>query len=200
MLRKLFTTAAVWALLSGTAYAIPVAAGDTIRGSYSFTTFGALEVAPNSLLLRLSSADLFGGSDAVGVRILDSSLTPLLFSRVDAITAALDPTIAIPTERSDFLPGVLGPSDPPRIPRAGFVDITGLAGSFDVASLTLFGIEVTGAIGITRQAQVSDFYSVTTSATPVPLPAPGLLLAGVIGGLFGLGFWKRGHEDKPAPA
>nr|WP_319385539.1 hypothetical protein [uncultured Roseibium sp.] len=195
MLRTFFTTTAIWAFLSSSAVAIPVAAGDTIRGSYTFTTFGALEVAPNSLLLRLSSADLFGGSDAVGVRILDSSLTPLLFSRVDAITAALDPTIAIPTERSDFLPGVLGPSDPPRIPRTGFVDITGLAGSFDVVSLTLFGIEVTGAIGITRQVQVSAFETVETPVTPVPLPAPGLLLAGILGGLFGLGFWKRGRTD-----
>ncbi|MEM1130374.1 MAG: hypothetical protein AAGH83_07610 [Pseudomonadota bacterium] len=200
MLRTFFTAAAIWAFLSSTAQAVPVAAGDTIRGSYAFATFGAQELEPNSLLLRLSPADLFGGLDAVGVRILDSSLTPLLFSRVDAITAALDPTIAIPTERSDFLPGVLGPSDPPRIPRTGFVDVTGLAGSFDVASLTVFGIEVTGAIGITRQAQVTGFEPVTTPITPVPLPAPGLLLAGVLGSLLGLGVFKRGRRDKSETA
>lgn len=200
MLRTFFTTTAFWAFLSSAAVAVPVAAGDTIRGSYTFTTFGALELEPNSLLLRLSSADLFGGSDAVGVRILDSNLTPLLFSRVDAITTALDATVGIPTERSAFLPGVLGPSDPPRIPRTGFVDITGLAGSFDVASLTVFGIEVTGAIGITRQAQVSAFEAVETPATPVPLPAPGLLLAGVLGGFLGFSLWKRGREGQTGAA
>lgn len=196
MLRTIFTSAAIWACLSSAAIAVPVGTGDTIRGSYTFATFGAQELEPNSLLLRLSSADLFGGSDAVGVRILDSSLTPLLFSRVDALTPAQDPTVGIPTDRSNFLPGVLGPSDPARIPRSGFVDITGLAGSFDVASLTLFGIEVTGAIGITRQVQVSEFEAVTTPTTPVPLPAPGLLLAGVLGGFLGLGFWKRGRKDR----
>jgi len=196
MLRRLFTTAAIWASLSSAAYAVPVAAGDTIRGSYAFATFGAQELEPNSLLLRLSSADLFGGGDAVGVRILDSSLTPLLFTRVDALTTAQDATVGLPTERSDFLPGVLGPSDPARIPRTGFVDITGLAGSFDVASLTLFGIEVTGAIGITRQVQVSDFDRVTAPLTPVPLPAPGLLLVGAFGGFLGFGFWKRGRRNR----
>ncbi len=200
MLRTFFTAAAIWAFLSSTAQAVPVAAGDTIRGSYAFATIGAQELEPNSLLLRLSPADLFGGLDALGVRILDSSLPPLLISRVAAITAALDPTIAIPTERSDFLPGVLGPSDPPRIPRTGFVDVTGLAGSFDVASLTVFGIEVTGAIGITRQAQVTGFEPVTTPITPVPLPAPGLLLAGVLGSLLGLGVFKRGRRDKSETA
>ena len=200
MLRTFFTTTAIWAFLSSAAAAVPVVAGDTIRGSYSFTTFGALEVAPNSLLLRLSSADLFGGSDAVGVRILDSTLTPLLFTRVDAVSTAQDATVVIPTERSNFLPGILGPSDPARIPRTGFVDITGLAGSFDVASLTLFGIEVTGAIGITRQAQVTEFKPVTTPITPVPLPAPGLLLAGVLGSLLGLGVFQRGRMGKPETA
>ncbi|WP_434053924.1 MAG: hypothetical protein RDA78_03205 [Roseibium sp.] len=195
MLRTIFTSAAIWAFLSSAAIAVPVGTGDTIQGSYTFATFGAPELEPNSLLLRLSSADLFGGNDAVGVRILDSSLTPLLFSRVDALTPAQDPTVGIPTDRSNFLPGVLGPSDPARIPRSGFVDITGLAGSLDVASLTLFGIEVTGAIGITRQVQVSEFEALTTPTTPVPLPAPGLLLAGVLGGFFGLGFWKRGRKD-----
>ncbi|WP_306144485.1 hypothetical protein [Roseibium sp. MMSF_3412] len=195
MLRKLFTAAAIWASLSSAVYAVPVGAGDTIRGSYAFATFGAQELEPNSLLLRLSPADLFGGVDAVGVRILDTSLTPLLFTRVDALTTALDATVGLPTERSDFLPGVLGPSDPARIPRTGFVEITGLAGSFDVASLTFSGIEVTGAIGITRQAQVTEFEPVTTPMTPVPLPAPGLLLAGVLGGFLGLGFWKHGQKD-----
>ncbi|MEO1114836.1 MAG: hypothetical protein AAFY05_20990 [Pseudomonadota bacterium] len=200
MLRTFFTTAAIWAFLSGAAQAVPVAAGDTVRGSYAFATFGALELEPNSLLLRLSPADLFGGLDAVGVRILDSSLTPLLFTRVDALTTAQDATIGLPTERSDFLPGVLGPSDPARVPRTGFVEITGLAGSFDVASLTFSGIEVTGAIGITRQAQVTGFEPVTTPTTPVPLPAPGLLLAGLLGSLFGLGVFKRRSRGKPETA
>ncbi|MET1413381.1 hypothetical protein ABVF61_13985 [Roseibium sp. HPY-6] len=194
MLKHLFSIAAVWALLSSAAQAVPVSAGDTIRGSFTFTTFGALEVEPNSFLLRLSAVDLFGGSDTVGIRILDSNLAPLLFTTFSANGAGLDATIGIPTNRSDFLPGVLGPSDPARIPLTGFVDITGLAGSFDVASINLSGIEYQGAIGITRQALVRAFEPVQTPVTPVPLPAAGFLLAGAVAGLFGFRFTRSGKN------
>jgi len=193
MFNRLITFASILMFCSGVAHAIPVNPGDTIRGSYAFPTFGATELEPTSFLLRLFSADLFGGADAVGIRILDEGLNPLLFTTFNANGTALDPTIGIPVSLSDFLPGVLGPSDPARIPRTGFVDVTGLAGSFDVSSLSLFGTEFVGKVGILRQARVDEFYAVTTPTT-VPLPAAGFLLAGAVAGLFGFraGKTRRG--------
>lgn len=185
MFKRLIILATVLALHSGAAQAIPVTTGDTVRGSYTFTTFGASELEPTSIQLGLSSADLFGGADSVGIRVLDGALNPLLFTRFDASGSGLDPSVGITVSASDFLPDVLGPTDPPKIPQTGFVDITGLGGSFDVSVLTLFATEAGGSIGFLRQAQVSEFKALSPPPTAVPLPATGLLLAGAIAGLFG---------------
>ncbi|WP_299475965.1 hypothetical protein [uncultured Roseibium sp.] len=198
MFKYLFAAAVILAVQSSTAHAITVTSGDTIRGSYTFPTFGATELEPTSYLLRLASADLFGGGDAVGIRILDESFNPLLFTTFNANGSALDPTIGIQVSLSDFLPGVLGPGDPARVPRSGFVDITGLAGSFDVSSLSLFGTEHIGNVGVLRQVRVVEFDAVTTPTTPVPLPAAGFLLAGSVAGLLGFRFARTGKNTRSA--
>ncbi|WP_282045406.1 hypothetical protein [Roseibium album] len=105
MFNRLITFASILMLCSGVAHAIPVNPGDTIRGSYAFPTYGATELEPTSFLLRLFSADLFGGADAVGTRILDEGLNPLLFTTLNASGTALDPTIGIPVKSLGFPSG-----------------------------------------------------------------------------------------------
>ena len=178
-------TLAAFALISAQlapADAAQLNPGEVIRGVYSFTTTGITELEPVAFQLRLSSIDLFGDGDSVGIRYLDSSLNVLSFTRFDAIGKGLDPTVGITFDTDDFLPGVL-----PNVPLSGFVEIEALQGSFDVVNLNLSVLEQFGAIGVLRQSLVSDFDRVEVSPAPIPLPGGlSLSLAGVLV-LFGIG-------------
>lgn len=185
MTKSILTALALICLQATPSSALSVNTGQTIRGAYSFATSGLTGLEPTSFLLRLSSADLFGGTDAVGIRYLDNSLNPLTFSRFDAGGTALDPTIGLTFNSTDFLPGVLNPTDPLRVPRSGFIEIMGLAGSFDVSAIDLFATEFVSVLGSPRQVRVTEFQYVTTAPAPVPLPATGLFLASGLLGLFG---------------
>ncbi|MEO1455900.1 MAG: hypothetical protein AAFV31_19010 [Pseudomonadota bacterium] len=163
--------------------ALTVTSGNVIRGVYSFATFGATTVEPTSFLLRLSSADLFGDGDSVGIRYLAPDLTPLSFSQFDSTTPGLDPTVGILFKPSDMLV----PVGTPAIPSAGFLEIVGLAGSFDVLSVHLTANEDVSGSNLIRRTNVSDFELVDTSVPPVPLPPAVYLLLLSLAGMFGLG-------------
>lgn len=190
MFRYIMIAVTVVTLQASTAQAITVTAGETIRGRFDFPTAVAQDLTPSSFLLRLSSADLFGNGDAVGIRLLDSGLNTLSLSQFAPGGTGLDPTVGIPFDLSDFLPGVIGAMNPPKIPKSGFVEIVGLAGSFDVTALDIFGTEQIGALNVFRQDRVSEFEQVITAPSQVPLPSTGLLLLAVLAGLFGM---RRPH-------
>lgn len=182
MTKRIMIAAAALAFgFAAPAHALIVGQGDVIRAEYAYPTFGAATLEPTSFLLQLASADLFGDGDAVGVRYLDGGLTPLSLTRFDSSGAGLDATVGFTIDVGDFLPGALGPSDPPAVPSAGFVEIVGLAGSFDVQALTLFATEDVGA-NLLRQVRVTNFEAVSgpPAAVPTPPAAP-MLLAAVLG-------------------
>ena len=181
MKRTMLVVAALAFGLAAPAQALDVEQGDVIRAEYAYPTFGAPTLEPTSFLLQLSSADLFGDGDAVGVRYLDGGLTPLSLTRFDSSGAGLDATVGFTIDAADFLPGVLGLSDPPAVPSAGFVEIIAIAGSFDVQALTLFATEDVGA-SILRQVRVTNFEAVAgpQAAVPAPPAAP-MLLAAMLG-------------------
>ncbi|WP_282610413.1 VPLPA-CTERM sorting domain-containing protein [Pelagibius sp. Alg239-R121] len=173
--------AAIIAVSGSPAQAVPISAGETLRGSY---TFAGSELAPQSFLLRLASADLFGNGDAVAISLLDSGLTRLTSSIFASVGTGLDPTVGITFDPGDFLPGVLPAGSPPRIPNAGFVEISALAGSFDVTAIDLFALDFSfPGLAILRQDRVSEFQQVQTGPTPVGVPVPAsawLLLMGLV--------------------
>ncbi|WP_300056036.1 hypothetical protein [uncultured Roseobacter sp.] len=171
------------------AAALTVNSGDILRGSYTFPTFGATTLEPISFLLRVSSQDLFGAGDSVGVRYLDGALTPVSFTRFDSVGTGLDPTIGIIFDPSDVLP----PATMPVVPRSGFVEIEGLSGSFDVLSLDLSALEPVSGSTLLRRTTVSDFERVEQSLAPVPLPAAGALLVLAMAGAFGVSRLGRGR-------
>lgn len=182
---KILTTASLFAaLLAGSAGAIVVNAGDTIRGSYDTSTLAATQVTPSSFFLRLANTDAFGNGDSIGIRLLDGAGTALTFTQFDAVGAALDPTVGIPFSLSDFLPGAIALGAPSVVPSAGFVEITGLAGSFDVLSLDVVALEAFGSVNVLRRDRVTAFEPViTTPPASVPLPASLLFLGtGLMGG------------------
>lgn len=187
---KTLFAASLFALQATATHAIPVSVGETIRGAYSIPLSGSNEVEPLSFLLRLFNNDPFGGSDSVGIRYLDDTLTPQSFTTVDANGAGLDQTIGIPFGPSDLLPGIVGPGDPPRIPQSGFIEIVGLGGSFDVRNITLAVNEQLEFSAIFRQVLVSDFSYTSTPPAPVPLPAAAVLLISSVLGLFGFRFTR----------
>lgn len=172
--------AAVIALCSTAAQALPISAGESLRVNY---TLAGSELEPESFLLRLASTDLFGNGDAVAISLLDSALTRLTTSLFAPIGAGLDATVGITIDAGDFLPGVLPGGSPPRIPDSGFLEITALAGSFDVGAIDLFALDVTfPGVALRRQTRVSEFQRVVIEPTPVAVPAPGsagLLLLGL---------------------
>ncbi len=169
---------------AASADALTVNTGDVIRGAYSFPATGIIDLGSTSFLLRLSSPDLFGGTDSVGVRYLDTSLNPLSVTRFDADGIGLDPTIGILFGSSDFLPGASS------VPQVGFVEIIGLAGSFEVAAIDLFATERVGT-GILRQNRVTDFSHVAETPATVALPAAGWLLIAGVAALSGAGRLRR---------
>ena len=176
MFKETLAALAVVAAQTTFASAAQLNAGETIRGAYSFTTTGITDLEPVAFFLRLTANDPFGNGDAIGIRYLDSSLTPLSFTRFDAVGSGLDTTVGISFAITDFLPGTQ-----PNVPLSGFVEIEALQGSFDVLSLNLSALEPLTAVGVLRQSLVSDFEAVGTSPTPVPLPgAFALFLAGLL--------------------
>ncbi len=177
MFKQILSTLAIASLHATSANALTVDPGEVIRGAYAFPTVAGADLAPSSFLLRLSSADRFGGADSVGVRYLNATLSPLSFSQFDANGSGLDATIGIPFDASDFSSGVVG------VPATGFVDIIGLAGSFDVAAIDLFAIEPVGS-GIFRQNRVTEFERVVQPPSAVPLPAAGWFMLACLGALF----------------
>lgn len=180
MIKTSLAALALIGLHTASAEALTVNTGDVIRGAYSFPATGRVDLEPSSFLLRLSSPDLFGGADSVGIRYLDTALNPLSFTRFDANGTGLDPTIGILFDVSDFLPGASS------VAPAGFVEIIGLAGSFDVAAIDLFATEPVGT-GIQRQNRVTDFSYVAEPPATVPLPAAGWLLIAGLAALLGAG-------------
>ncbi len=165
MFRSIFL-AAVVALYSASAQAVPISSGESLRGSYSLP---GSNLEPQSFLLRLANADLFGNGDNVGISLLDSALTRLTSTTFNSVGTSLDPTVGIRFGVSDFLPGVL-----PRIPNSGFIEISALAGSFDVNAIDLFALDLTfPGVPLQRQTRVSEFQLVETEPTPVAVPAPG---------------------------
>ena len=187
MIKQTLAALAFVGLYAQPAAALMVNTGDVIRGAYSFPAFGATDFNPTAFLLRLTSPDLFGGADSVGVTYRDASLSALSFTRFDASGSALDPTVGFMFSSSDFLTGVSS------VPQNGFVDITGLAGSFNVAAIDLFAIEPVGT-GILRQNRVTEFTSVVEPPSAIPLPAAGWLL---ISGLATLLIARRSRPISP---
>ncbi len=163
--------------------AITLDQGEVIRGAYAFPTFGSATVEPTSFLLRLSPLDLFGNGDSVGIRYLDAAQRPLSFSRFDSVGTALDPTVGILFEANDMLPPVLVPS----VPSSGFIEISALAGSFDVNSINLFATEM----NILRGVIVRDFERIKQAQAPVPLPSAGGLMLLALAGASGLARFVR---------
>lgn len=141
--------------------------------------------------MRLASADLFGDGDSVGVRYLDSALNPLTFTRFDAVGAGLDANVGIVFDAGDFLAGVLGPGDAGAVPQTGFVEIVGLAGSFDVNAIDLFAIEDNGGADLIRQIGVTEFEAVVAPPSAVPSPVALPLLLSALMGLAGLRARRR---------
>lgn len=179
MIRSIFL-AVVITVFSSSAQAVPISAGETLRGNYALP---GSELEPQSFLLRLSSADLFGNGDAVAISLLDAGLNRLTSTSFDSGAAGLDATVGIVIDAGDFLPGALPPGNPPRIPGTGFIEMTALAGSFDISAIDLFALDLSFAgIPLQRQTRVSAFQQVQTEPDPVAVPAPasaGLLLMGL---------------------
>ncbi len=177
MIRNLLL-AAGFVIWGSAAQAVPVSVGETLRGAYSLP---GVELDPQAFLLRLASTDLFGNGDAVAISLLDSGLMRLTSTSFDSSGAGLDPTVGITIDPGDFLPGVLPSGSPPRVPASGFLEVTALAGSFDVNAVDFFALEeISPGFTLPRQTRVSDFQRVEIEATPVPAPSSaGLLLMGL---------------------
>ncbi len=185
MIKKTLSMLALIGLHATTAQAIQVNFGDTIRAPYAFATLGATELEPVSFFMRLTSVDPLGGSDSLGLRFLDNALTPLTFTRFDANGAGQDTTVGITFNVADFLQG------PPRVPQSGFLEVVGLAGSFDVQSVNLSAIERIQSLGVLRQSLVSDFEYVETLPAAIPLPTSLTVLLSGLFGAFAIGRWRR---------
>lgn len=166
------------------AQAVVINQGDVVRDAYSLT---GSELQPASITLRFNG-DLFDPGESFAVNIFDAGLNQLT-----STVTSLNPNqvggraaIARGIDRDDFLPGILGPFEPLRIPNTGFIEVVSLAGSLDLRDLRLVASD-TSSFPFVISDDVLDGFSSVDPPNAVPGPATLLLLLSAILGLASFG-------------
>lgn len=192
---KLILAAGLVATQVNNANAIIVNTGDTVRDSYMLS--GA-ELQPATYFLSFGS-DLFDPGESISISLFDSSQNQLGLTRFDLAPTQIGgrTTFSLGLDRADFLPSGIGPFDPVRIPSAGFIEVTALAGAFDLTLLRLTASDRSVFPSAVVNDTLSDFSQIRGPA-PVPLPVPLVLLLSAVLGLLGLGSYRRGRRGLPA--